>query len=336
MRERLTRGYKCLFEVRLLHHYWLDEGGTVFDKLGTQAAKDARLLTYDRRSFLGVRPTLIMEKVLAANKCLFKETALGFVVAALGDAQIPVDTVMDFIVTVVDGRFHDYTALTLCPHTIYELYNEADKSTYRYKENVPVLSNLTGTTRGAGPAKELFLSRKNPAQVASDRIESLVLSGNALVQLTSDGPGAATQQLSAQAEELPVYLHQGDVPAIMPPPGLTGAPAGGVRLSADVADDVFAYVSLSAVRASDAAFSFVDAQGKPKAVAPVYQVRFKNRSTFRRYVNKQTGAVDSTEATALPLTYFGNAGAKQKPSDNLVKPEKAGKKIARLISEIYV
>jgi len=46
--------------------------------------------------------------------------------------------------------------------------------------------------------------------------------------------------------------------------------------------------------------------------------------------------VSSTEANPLPLTYFGNAGTKQKPSDGLVKAEKSGQKITRLVSEIYV
>ena len=167
-------------------------------------------------------------------------------------------------------------------------------------------------------------------------MESLVLSGNALLQLTSDNPGATTQQLSAQASEFPVYVHQEDAPVIVPPPGLTGAPARGVSLSADLADDVFALISLTAVRASDDVFSFVDGTGRAKPVPPVYQVRFKNRSTIWNYLNKRTGVVESTEANPLPLTYFGNAGTKQKPSEGFVKAEKSGAKITRLVSEIYV
>lgn len=335
MAETLTSGYRRAFEVRLLHHYWLDEGGKVFDRIAAQAVKDARLLKYDRRPFLGVRPTVTTEKILAANHLLFKETALGFVIAAPASAKIPGDTVLQFIVTVEDSRFHEYTALTLRRQTIHELYNELDKTTYRYKENVPVLSNLTGTTRGIGAAKELFLSQGYPAQPADDLVESLALSGSALVQLTSDGPGAATQQLGAQVTDLPSYLHQGDVPSIMPPTGLIGAPARGVSLTADVEDDVYALLSLASVRANDAAFSFVDAQGMLKPDPPVYQVRFKNRSTFWRYVNKATGAVVSTEASPLPLTYFGNAGTKQKPSNGQVRADTAGARITRLVSEIY-
>jgi hypothetical protein len=336
MSERMTSGNKRLFEVRLLHHYWLDEGATVFDQIADQARQSTRLLTYDMRPFLAVRPTPKTAVGLRSFRCLFRETALGCVVLAPDGAIIPPDTVFEFIVTARHGSLYDYTSLTLRPQKIHELFNTVDGVTYRYKENVPVLSNLTGTTRGTGLNSSLFLSSEIPTQGADDQIESLVLSGTALLQLTSDSPSATTQQLNAQATDLPAYVHQGDAPDIVAPPGLAGAPARGVRLSADVADDVLALLGLTAVRPSDAAFSFVDGTGAAKGVAPVYQVRFKNRSTVWTYRNKRTGAVDSTEANALPLTYFGNAGTKQKPSEGFVKAEKSGTKITRLVSEIYV
>ena len=53
-------------------------------------------------------------------------------------------------------------------------------------------------------------------------------------------------------------------------------------------------------------------------------------------MNKRTGATNSTEANPLPLTYFGTMGTKQKPSEGMVKAEKSGTRITRLISEIYV
>ena len=108
-----------------------------------------------------------------------------------------------------------------------------------------MLSNLTGATRGAGANTALFpVARDSGARTPSDRVEALVLSGSALLQLTSDDPGATTQQLAAQATDLPVFVHQADAPVIVPPAGLAGAPARGVRLSADVTDDVFALISL--------------------------------------------------------------------------------------------
>ena len=83
-------------------------------------------------------------------------------------------------------------------------------------------------------------------------------------------------------------------------------------------------------------FSFVDAAGRAKSSPPIYQLRIRNRSTFWTYVNKTTGVVDSIESDALPLTHFGNAGQKQKPSERLVKVEKTGAVISRLVSEVHV
>jgi hypothetical protein len=142
--------------------------------------------------------------------------------------------------------------------------------------------------------------------------------------------------LGAQATNLPVFVHQGDVPVIVPPAGLVGAPPRGILLSDDIPDQVFAVIQLAAVRPDDDDFSFIDSNGHAKTVGPVFQVRFKNRSTVWRYLNKNTGAVVSTETEPLPLTHFGNAGTKQKPSEGLVKAETSGGKITRLVSEIFV
>lgn len=194
-----------------------------------------------------------------------------------------------------------------------------------------MLSNLTGTTGGAGA---LFLSAGIPPQAGGEPAEALVLSGAALAQFTGDDP-APTQQIDANANNEPVFVNQGDAPVIVPPPGVTGAPARGVELTDDVTDNVFALIALTAV-AGNAAFSFVDGAGAALTPSPVYQVRFKNRSTLWTYLDKQTGAVKSTEAAPLPLTYFGNAGTKQKPSRGLVKVVLNAGKITQLVSEIYV
>lgn len=337
MAERMSSRFKRLFEVRLLHHFWLDEGSVVFDKIADQPKKDRRLLTYDVRPFLTSRPTAATQRSLSGLGCLFRKTTLGFMVAARETAILPTDAKFDFIVSVRDPAFYGYTSLTWRPQPLHELFNPADELTYRYKENVSVLSNLTGVARGTGPNRATFLSREFPAPATGDRVEALVLSGGALLQLTADNPGAATQQLAAQADDFPLYVHQADAPAIVPPAGLTGAPARGVLLSADIPDDVFMLISLTATRADDATYSFVDGTGAPLAAAPVYQVRFRNRSTTWTYLNKTTGAPVSTEPNPLPLTHFGNAGgAKQKPSRGLVKAEKNGPQITRLTSEIYV
>lgn len=339
MSERSTTSYCRLFEVRLLHHYWLDDGAQRFDTLAPDT-QTARLLRYDARQLLRVTPTPSTLQQLSGLRCLFMATGQGFVVAAPSEATFAADTTFSFTVAIADGQCLDYTALTFRPQTIQEAADPTDLSptrvVYRYKADVPALSNLTGVKRTLGAGQVLFLSRDYPAPAATDAVEAMVLSAGALLQLTSDNPGATTQQLGASATDLPVFLHQGDVPVIVPPAGVVGAPARGVQLSDDVPDDVFALITLTAVRASDNDFSFVDGMGAPKTPAPVYEVRLKNRSTWWTYLDKQTGAPGAPETQPLPLTFFGNAGTRQKPSRGIVKAQMSGARVTQLVSEIYI
>lgn len=336
MTEPISATYKPLFEVRLLHHYWLDEGATVFDLIPDQVKKDTRLREYDMHSFLSVMPTGTTAKVLKGLACIYKNTALGFIAAAQNNKAIPADALLEFAVTVQNNSFLNYTALTLQTQKIHELYDKTQDKTYRYKENVPVLSNLTGASRVTGINKSLFLSKEYAELTDDDSVESLVISGGALLQLTGDQPGAGSQQLDTQATNFPVFVHQGDVPAIVPPAELIDMPKHGIMLSDDIPDDIFALIRLSAVRPNDSDFSFIDDNGRAKTPHPIFQIRLKNRSTIWQYLNKKTNTVTSTELNPLPLTYFGNAGTKQKPSEGWVKADKNGTKITRLVSEIFV
>ncbi|QIL74979.1 hypothetical protein [Hymenobacter sp. HDW8] len=136
---------------------------------------------------------------------------------------------------------------------------------------------------------------------------------------------------------MPVYLHQGDVPAIVPPPGLTGVPTRGIQLTEGIPDDVFALVRIRAVRPGNAEYSCTSG-GLAKSAYPVFQVRFRNRATFRQYFNKHSGAPVSAEPTALPLTLRGNAGTKRKPLTGLSKAtfdSAQPGRITGLISEIF-
>jgi hypothetical protein len=319
MAETISRGYRRLFEIRLLHHYWLDEGATIFDLIAEPETRERRLLDYDMRSFLRLTPTASTSAAIAGFAGVYKATSLGGIVAVVADTVIPADTAFEFLVTVGDPDFFNYTALTLRPQTIHEFYDTQTDRWYRYKENVPVLSNLSGASRGSAETRTLFLSAEIPALSAHDPVEALVISSGSLQQLSSDQPGANTWQVAATATDLPVFVHQGDVPVIVPPAGLAGVPARGTELTPEIGDDVFALIRLTAQHPDDQDFSFIDTDGQAQATAPVYQVRFKSRATFWRYFDKNTGnASDEEPIGPLPLTYFGNAGTGQKPSSGLV------------------
>lgn len=337
MAERLRCLYKRLFEVRLLHHYWLDQGIAIFDHdpYFDQKKKETRLQTYDIRSFLAITPTERTAKALKGCGCLFKESASGFLIITTNQVPITADTVFEFIVTVKDPAFFIYTALTLRPQAIYELYHQAENKTYRYKENVAVFSNVTGASRGNGLSRSLFLSREIPVIAGNDLVEFLILKSSSVYQLTSDQP-AALQQKIDKAIDLPVFVNQDDVPVLVPPASLAGVPSRGIMLTDDLPDNLFAIIRLSAVRNNDSDFSFIDNNGYAKSAPPVFQIHYKNRSTFWHYINKNSPSSPDIEPKSLPLTFFGNAGKRQKPSEGVVKAEMSDKRVTQLFSEIFV
>jgi hypothetical protein len=333
MSETFATQYQRLLEIQLLHHYWLDQGATAYDLIAL-TEKQRRFTEYDRRAFLEISPTATTAEILNGSRCVYKDTPHGCIVAIPSNVSMPVDTTLEFQIKIQSPAFFNYTALTLQSQKIFYLSKPSDYKTYRFKENVAVFSNLTGASRGTAPNKELYLSREIPAIAADDRVESLVVDNNALLQLTSDQPGAATQVLNAAVTQLPAFANQGDVPALVPPAGLQGVPPRGISLSADIDDDVFAVIRLSAIRANDGDFSFLDNQGNAKSTAPVFQIRFKNRSTIWKYLDKNTGVLKSSEQAPLPLTHFGNAGTKQRASADRMKVTKNGNRIIQLESEV--
>lgn len=337
--EVIRIGYTRLFEVRLLHHYWLDDADTVFDAIPDDAVKSQRLLTYDVRQVLAVEPSAATAAAIAGLRGVFRMTGLGFLVAVPDDAVVPLDAALEFFVTVTAPDLANYTALSLRPQPIVDVTDPADSEViHRYKANVPVLSNLTGASQGAGADKRLFLSQPyvNGAN-AGDGVEALVTSGTNLRQLTGDPPAAPFQVLGPKSDH-PVYVHQGDIAPITPPPGSAGAPAGGIEMTPDTPPAVAAVIRLVPRRGDDAAFSFANADGTPRTPPRVFEVHLRNRWTTWRYRKKGDGSISATEADPLPLTHFGNAGTKQKPSTAGISFERDNSdppKITRLVSDIY-
>lgn len=331
--------YTRLFEVRLLHHYWLDDGATVFDAIADDQVKSRRLLAYDVRRLLAVVPSAATASAIAGMRGVFRTTGLGFLVAVPAEAVVPLDATFEFFVTATAPDLANYTALSLRPHHIVGVTDSADPEVMRrYKANVPVLSNLTGASQGAGAGKRLFLSQPYVAGAdAGDGVEALVTSGVNLRQLTGDPPAAPFQVLGPKSGH-PVYVHQGDIPPIAPPPGVVGVPGAGVELDADTPPDIAALIRLTPRRADDAAFSFANADGTPRAPTRVFEMHLRNRWTTWRYRHKGDGSIDTTEAAPLPLTHFGNAGTKQKPTTAAIGVERDNgtpPKITSLVSDIY-
>ncbi|MHA6622507.1 hypothetical protein [Pseudonocardia sp. DLS-67] len=333
MVESVRTRYAGLFEVRVLHHYWLDDGEVAFDAIPDQAVRARRLRDYDVRRFLAVEPGPATAAAIAGLRGVFRTSGLGFLVAVPDDAVVAPDARFEFFLTVTAPDFSVYTAQTLRPHPVVEVTDPATRAVHRYKADVPVLTNLTGAARGS----RLFLSREYPGTAKA--VEDIVLSDDELRQATGDATGDPPTppfRVLGPKDDHPVYVHQADAPPIVPPAGATGAPARGVALTPGAPPTVAAVVRLAARRGD--AFGLVRADGTPRTPAPVFEIHFQNRWTTWRYRKRSDGSVTSTEAAPRPLTHFVGAGTKRRPSTAAITVEFDGTepaKVARLVSEIH-
>lgn len=350
MAEQAKITYKRLFEIRIIHHYYLDEGSTDFASLPEDVQTDRLLNGYDVRRFFDLQPTPDTEKQLKGLSCTFKQTALGCLVGAPETIDLPTDAVFEFTLAIADPAIVNNTALTLLPRKIYEF--QLNEDTYRFKENVLVLSNATGVKRTINillranePATKdvdlLCLSQEFPAYTNTNYpAEAFALSGSELYQSIKDDPATGNptppasdwQLIAGNKANVPVYVNQNDIPALVPPAGITGAPPKGIELKPGIPDAVLALIRIEPLLPAND-FSLLKPGGLRE---PVFQLHFKNRSTIWRYYKKSTQTPVSLETAPLPLTRFGNAGTKQKPSEGFVKvPLTPAKKIIGLFSDIY-
>lgn len=329
MAEIVRTGYKRLFEVRVLHHYYLDDGFQDFTAMNA-AEQERRLLSgYDVRQFLSFTPTASTENLLKGLDLKFRTTPTGFLVAAPDDITIPADLRVEVVTEVQHPDFLQYTALTLPGRRIFEIQHEGEL--YRFKERVPVFSNSTGTTRhlGGSTDPQLYLSGEIPNLDGSAAYpaEALVLDGAALYQAMRDTPAgipAGDRHLvDANKDTRPVYAHQDDAPPITPPAGLAGAPLRGITLTAELPDNIFAMIRIDAMPAA-ADFQLLSG-GMPKTKPPVFEIHFKNRSTFWRYFDQPSNQfqVDTSVAQPIPLTFFGQPGPFKPPPDTTIRRKKA-------------
>jgi hypothetical protein len=339
MSEIIVTGYKRLFEIRLLHHYWLDEGANVFDNI-TLADREKRLLTYDRRPILSIEPTQNTANALAGLKAVYKDTALGAVVAIKSDVVVPNDAVFEFVVTVADARFHNYSLHTFKKNDIKEIFYAPENKVYRYKENVFVLSNRTGSK----VSTDLYLSKGYTAfttPATAHPAEALFANGTNLLQVTNEVGGTIPPYgAAALLSKLPIFVHHEDIPVVVPPAGMTGAPARGLLLTDQYPDNTYMLIRVAAKHPSDTAFDCTTAAGVAKATPPVFQVRFKNRTSTWRYKNKSNPGVAGVDDGQLPMTFFGNAHTKPKALISNIKVDfdtpGPSQKITRIVSEIFI
>lgn len=112
--------YKVLFEVRVLHHFLLDEATNHFEGM-TKLGREKNLLHYSVLDLLDVFPTEPTIKTLSGNKLIFKKTQYGFLVAVRTDidddtlalADLRLDGKLSFYMKKKNSSFMNFSSLSL-------------------------------------------------------------------------------------------------------------------------------------------------------------------------------------------------------------------------------
>lgn len=108
--------YGLLFEVTLLHNYFLNNGEETFASM-TNADKEKMLQQFDTDAFTAITPTLETNIVLKNYKMIFKKNKTGFgVYIKVKDEldpfiKVPVDLNLKFLIKINDYQFENYTNL---------------------------------------------------------------------------------------------------------------------------------------------------------------------------------------------------------------------------------
>ena len=141
--------FGVLFEVAVLHDYWLNLNAVVHEVLSLERQRVVGR-QHDPNSYLEVVPTAATRAVLAGHGMLFKRLSTGFLVGVELDGATTVprrrlepNAVLTFALRVVDPLFFNYTAGVL-----------------------PRFHRFSNTT-GNEHAGQLFLSQPVPAHQAA-------------------------------------------------------------------------------------------------------------------------------------------------------------------------
>lgn len=122
--------YGLLFEVTLLHNYFLDNGEENYT--GMSAAKKEKMLQqFNTDAFASITPALETNTVLKNYKMLFKKTKTGFriyiKVKETDESdpfiKIPKDLNLKFLIKLNDYQFENYTNLDFARTQLYLFSN---------------------------------------------------------------------------------------------------------------------------------------------------------------------------------------------------------------------
>jgi hypothetical protein len=118
----ITITYGILFEIKIMHHYFLNKGKEFFDRM-SDTDKTKMMLKYDARDIFEIKPTEECSKILNACNCIFKPTSTGILVGFRAESNgllppkfkpfksLADNAIFTFLIKLHDLDFMNYTAL---------------------------------------------------------------------------------------------------------------------------------------------------------------------------------------------------------------------------------
>ncbi|TVQ07110.1 MAG: hypothetical protein EA361_18800 [Bacteroidetes bacterium] len=195
--------YAKLFEVKILHHFFLNKGLDNFAQLPAEEREEI-LRKYDTRQIFQISPTSETLKALNGHKYIFRTTAEGIWVGlqvernndALTPHIIPADDLqLTFMISLKDSGFMNYTALPL---------NNDPGKAYLFKNTLQdapkSFPNLTAVPPVHEPGKTYF-----PGDMLSDNT-TVVNTLYTVLQKTDTNPGTLPWWLAESGDaQTPLY-----------------------------------------------------------------------------------------------------------------------------------
>ncbi|WP_316632469.1 hypothetical protein [uncultured Flavobacterium sp.] len=166
--------YGLLFEVTLLHNYFLNSGEDTYEGMSTDNKKKM-LQKFDSDSFATITPTVETATQLKNYKMAFKPTKTGFRVyikvienqETTPFISVPADLKLDFKIVINDYQFENYTNLEFVLNQMFLFSNtkpETEPGTFKYIPNFSDNILISDDYLISEETTSIFLSKLHPQE----------------------------------------------------------------------------------------------------------------------------------------------------------------------------
>jgi len=127
--------YQPLCTLNFYHHYFLDDGETLFDDLNFPNLKNEQLEKYSFLNFARIQPTVLTKRLLANQKIIFKQNKTGISLLIQAEEtgitgtykpfiELAQHESLQFLITITDSLFENYSTIPASPETPYYFSNK--------------------------------------------------------------------------------------------------------------------------------------------------------------------------------------------------------------------